>query len=242
VFAISTTKGTKKMMKKGTGFLTAVATLVILGVGCLVESKHSVGLATKTESLLAAGFPSELKIAQGQNQCPRGPSVAPAKETRKIREEKFGFSFDIPTNYQTEKRQDNTLMISLYNPADIQLLECGKKNRLRGYGHQTLPVWVTVQPATPETRLLPELSSTTLRLENIRETTTAKQKAFVYIKKSSMTGKTDADNVETTLSANFFTPDQQNLVTISTFNYGDKISAVEEKVFNTVISSFAFVR
>jgi hypothetical protein len=230
------------MMKKGRVFLTAVATWVILGVGCLAESKHSMGLATKTESLLDAGVPSELKIAQGQNQCPRGPSVAPAKETRKVREEKIGFSFDIPTNYQTEKRQDNTLTISLYNPADIQLLECGKKNRLRGYGHQTLPVWVRVQPATSETRLIPELNQITVRLEKIRETTIAKQKAFVYTAKSTMTGKTDADNVETSLSANFFTPEKRNLVTISTSKYGEKISAVEEKVFNTVVSSFAFVR
>ena len=230
------------MMKKGRVFFGAVATLVILGVGCLVESKHSMGLATKTKSLLAAGLPGELKIAQSQDPCPRGPSVAPTKETRKIREEKFGFSFDIPTNYQTEKMQDNTLTISLYNPADIQLLECGKKNRLRGYGHQTLPVWVRVQPATSETRLIPELNQITFRLENIRKTTIAKQKAFVYIAKSTMTGKTDADNVETSLSANFLTPDKRNLVTISTFNYGDKISAVEEKVFNIVISSFNFVK
>lgn len=228
------------MMKKGKGLLSAVATLVIFGIGCFVESKHSMGLATKTESLLDAGVPSELKIAQGQNQCPRGPSVAPAKETRKIREEKFGFSFDIPTNYQTEKRQDNTLMIILQNPADTKLLECCRKIRQIGCGHQTLPMVVTVQPVTPETRLIPELSATIFRLENIRETTIAKQKAFVYMAKSSMTGK--IDEAETSWSANFFSPDKRNKITISTSNYGEKISAVEEKVFNTVISSFAFVR
>jgi hypothetical protein len=75
-------------------------------------------------------------------------------------------------------------MIILYNPADIKFLECAKKNRLRGYGHGTLPVWVMVEPAISETRLIPELSSTIVRLENIRETTIAKQKAFVYITKS----------------------------------------------------------
>ncbi|MEZ2231956.1 hypothetical protein [Microcoleus sp.] len=229
------------MMKKGRVFFGAVATLVILGVGCLVESKHSMGLATKTKSLLAAGLPGELKIAQSQDPCPRGPSVAPTKETRKIREEKFGFSFDIPTNYQTEKMQDNTLTISLYNPADIKLLECGKKNRLRGAGHGTLPVWVTVQPTTPETRLLPELSATTLRLENIRETTIAKQKAFVYSTKHSLDGA-EIDKADTYLKASLLTPDQRNIVTIYTRNFGGKnIGSVEQKVFNTVISSFAFV-
>lgn len=55
-----------------------------------------------------------------------------------------------------------------------------------------------------------------------------------------MTGK--IDEAETSLSANFLTPDKRNKVTISTSNYGDKISSVEEKVFNLVISSFAFVR
>ena len=227
------------MMKKGRVFLTAVATWVILGVGCLAESKHSMGLATKTESLLDAGVPSELKIAQGQNQCPRGPSVAPAKETRKIREEKFGFSFDIPTNYQTEKRQDNTLMIILQNPADTKLLECCRKIRQIGCGHQTLPMVVRVQPATPETRLIPEIYQN-MRLENIRETTIAKQKAFVYITKSSTSGK--IDDADTSLQASFLTPDKRNKITVSTFTYGAKISSVDEKVFNIVISSFAFVR
>lgn len=231
------------MMKRAKELVIAAVTLTVLGVGCLAESKHSMGLAIKTDSLLIAGLPSQLKIAQSQNPCPRGSSVAPAKEPRKIREEKFQFSFNVPTNYRTEKRQyDNKLSISLYNPADIQLLECGKKNRLRGYGHQTLPVLVTVQPATSETRLIPELNQITVRLENIRETTIAKQKAFIYTAKSTMTGKIDADNIETSLSANFLTPDKRNLVTISTFNYGDRISSVEEKVFNIVISSFAFVR
>lgn len=230
------------MMKKGRVFFGAVATLVILGVGCLVESKHSMGLATKTKSLLAAGLPGELKIAQSQDPCPRGPSIAPTKETRKIREEKFGFSFDIPTNYQTEKRQDNTLMIILHNPADIKLLECGKKNRLRGAGHGTLPVWVSVKPATSETRLLPELSETTLRLENIRETAIAKQKAFVYITKHSL-DRAEIDKADTYLNASLLTPDKRNIVTISTVNFGGKnIGSVEQQVFNTVVSSFAFVR
>jgi hypothetical protein len=230
------------MMKKGRVFSSAVAALVILGVGCLAESKHSMGSTMKTQSSLVAQLTSDLKMAQAQNQCQRGPSVAPAKETRKIREEKFGFSFDIPTNYQTEKRQDNTLTISLYNPADIQLLECGKKNRLRGAGHGTLPVWVTVQPTTPETRLLPELSATTLRLENIRETTIAKQKAFVYITKHSLDGA-EIDKADTYLNASFLTPDKRNIVTIYTLNFGGKnIGSVEQKVFNIVVSSFAFVR
>ncbi|MEZ2318393.1 MAG: hypothetical protein ACBR15_05195 [Microcoleus sp.] len=228
------------MIKKGRVFFSAVATLVILGVGCLAESKHSMGATMKTQSSLVAQLPSELKMTQAQNRCERGPSVAPSQETRKIREEKFGFAFDIPTNYQTEKRQDNTLMILLHNPADIKLLECGKKNRQVGYGHQTLPVLITVGPATSETRLIPELSSITLRLENIRETTIAGQKAFVYIAKSSMTGK--IDDAETSLSANFLTPDKRNKITVSTFTYGTKISSVDEKVFNLVISSFAFVR
>jgi hypothetical protein len=231
------------MMKKGRVFFGAVATLVILGVGCLVESKHSVGLATKTESLLAAGIPNELKIAQRHNPCKRGSSVAPAQETRNIKENNFQFSFNIPTNYRTEKKQDGkNLTISLHNPADDKFLECCKKNDPIACGYQTLPIFVAVQAATPETRLIPELSVFIKRIENIRETTIAKQKAFVYTTKSTMIGKIDADNVETSLSASFLTPDKRNIVTISTSKYGENISPVEEKVLNTVISSFAFVR
>ncbi|MEK0194977.1 hypothetical protein [Microcoleus anatoxicus] len=231
------------MMKKGRVFFGAVATLVILGVGCLVESKHSMGLATKTESLLAAGIPSELKMAQGQNPCEISPKVPPAKETKKIRDDKFQFSFNVPTNYRIDKRQyGNMLTMILRNPADTKFLECCHRNRLLGCGHGTLDVWVTVTPATPETRLLPELSATTLRLENIRETTIAKQKAFVYITKHSLDGA-EIDKADTYLNASFLTPDKRNIVTIYTLNFGGKnIGSVEQKVFNIVVSSFAFVR
>jgi hypothetical protein len=242
VFSISTTKETKKMMKKGRVFLTAASTLVVLGVCCFAESKHSMGLATKTESLLAVGIPSEWKTAQAQNQCERSSRITPAKETRKIKDDKFHLSFDIPTNYGNEKTQDDkTLMIILNNPADTKLLECCKRIRQFDCGYGTLPVWVKVEPATSETRLIPELSSTTLRLENIRETTIAKQKAFVYITKSSLTG--NIDNADTYLTASFLSPDRRNKFTISTLAFGGKnIGSVEQKVFNLVVSSFAFVR
>ncbi|MEG4286309.1 hypothetical protein QUB68_24575 [Microcoleus sp. A006_D1] len=231
------------MMNKGKEFLIAAVTLTVLGIGCLAESKHSMGLAMKTDSLLVPGLPSQLKIAQRQNPCKRGSSVAPAQETRKIREEKFQFSFNVPTNYRTEKRQDGkNLTISLHNPADDEFLECCHKNDPIACGYQTLPVFIKVEPATPATPLLPELSVFIKRIEPIVRTSIAKQKAFIYVTKSTMTGKIDADNVETSLSASFLTPDKRNKITISTSKYGEKISAVEEKVFNTVISSFAFVR
>ncbi len=96
-----------------------------------------------------------------------------------------------------------------------------------------------VKPATPVTRLLRELSATTVRLENIRETTIAKQKALVYVVKSSMDG---GKSIDTSLEASFFTPDQRHKITFSVFNYGERIPEIEEQVFNLVISSFAFDR
>lgn len=229
------------MIRKGRVFLGAVATLVILGVGSLAESKHSMKLAAG-ESLRVAGIPSELKIAQGQNQCERSSRITPAKETRKIKDDNFHLSFDIPTNYRINKTQnDKTLMIILNNPADTKLLECCQRIRQFDCGYGTLPVWVKVEPATSETRLIPELSSNIVKLENIRETTIAKQKAFVYITKSSLTG--NINDADTYLTASFLSPDRRNKVTISTLNFGGKnISPVEQKVFNLVVSSFAFVR
>ncbi|HBK99806.1 MAG TPA: hypothetical protein DD001_22040 [Microcoleaceae bacterium UBA10368] len=232
------------MIRKGRVFFGAVATLVILGVGCFVESKHSMGSTMKTQSSLVAQLTSELKMAQSQDPCPRGPSVAPAKETRKIREDKFQFSFNIPTNYRNEKRQyNNSLSIFVYNPADTKLLECCRINRILfdcGYG--TLPVWVRVEPATPETRLIPEPDATTLRVENIRETIIAKQKAFVYIRRYTLSG--DLAKADTYLEASFLAPDKRNQITISIINAPKKdiSGSIEEKVFNTVISSFTFVR
>ena len=67
------------MIKRAKEFVIATVTLTVLGVGCLAELKHSMGLAA------AAASPSKSIMAQRQEQCERGKSVAPAKETRKIR-------------------------------------------------------------------------------------------------------------------------------------------------------------
>ena len=81
-----------------------------------------------------------------------------------------------------------------------------------------------------------------MRVENIREITIAKQKAFVSMTKYSIVG--EIDRADTYLQASFLTPDRRNKITISIINApGENISgSIEEKVFDTVISSFTFVR
>lgn len=184
----------------------------------------------------------EVSPTQAQNRqfCKRGALVNPAKESKKIRNPDFGFVFDIPANYTSEtSRSDNTTYLLLYNPNEQELNACCKKNRQIGCdGHPSL-VMVTIKPALSDTRLLPELDAVVLRLENIKPTTIANQKAVVYTVKSSLTGGKDID---TSLTGSFLTPNKKHKITVSASAYGENINPIDERVFKRLISSFAFVK
>lgn len=178
--------------------------------------------------------------AQSRQFCKRGALVNPAKESKKIRNPDFGFVFDIPANYTSEtSRSDNITYILLYNPNEQELNACCKKNRQIGCDGYPSLVMVTIKPALSDTRLLPELDAVILRLENIKPTTIANQKAVVYTVKSSLTGGKDID---TSLTGSFLTPNRKHKITVSASSYGDNINPIDERVFKRLISSFAFVK
>lgn len=178
--------------------------------------------------------------AQNRQFCKRGALVNPARESKKIRNPDFGFVFDIPANYTSEtSRSDNITYILLYNPNEQELNACCKKNRQIGCdGHPSL-VMVKIEPALSDTRLLPELDAVVLRLENIKPTTIANQKAVVYTVKSSLTG---GEDIDTSLTGSFLTPNRKHKITVSAFSYESTIKPIDERVFQRVISSFAFVK
>lgn len=180
--------------------------------------------------------------AQAQNRqfCKRGTLVNPARERQQTRNQEFGFVFDIPANYSSEtNRSGDRTYILLYNPNEQELNTCCKKNRQIGCDGYPSLVMVTIEPAKPETRLLPELNAVVLRLENIKPTTIANQKALVYVVKSSLTGGKD---IETSLTASFLTPNRKHKITVSGSAYGENLNPIDERVFQGVISSFAFVK
>lgn len=174
--------------------------------------------------------------AQNRQFCKRGALVNPAKESKKIRNPDFGFVFDIPVNYTSEtSRSDNITYILLYNPNEQELNACCKKNRQIGCDGYPSLVTVKIEPAKSDTRLLPELRPDE-RLENIKPTTIANQKAVVYVKTST------ANGVNTFLTASFIAPNTKYKITVVAFSYKDTINPIDERVFQIVISSFAFVK
>jgi len=190
--------------------------------------------------LTILGFESFPTQAQSRQVCKRGTLVDPARESKKIKNPEFGFAFDIPANYTSEtKGSSDRTYILLYNPNEQELKACCKKNRqIACDGYPSL-VMVTIEPAKSDTRLLPELSAVVLRLENIKPTTIANQKAVVYVVKSSLTGGKD---IQTSLTASFLTFNRKHKITVSGSAYGENINPIDEKVFQIVISSFSFVK
>jgi hypothetical protein len=178
-------------------------------------------------------FPSQ---AQNRQVCKRGAFVDPAIESKKIRNPIFGLLFDIPANYTSEtSRSDNITHILLYNPNEQELNSCCKKNRQIGCDGYPSLVSVRIEQAKPDTRLLPELYPDE-RLENIKPKTIANQKAVVYVKIST------ANGVNTFLTASFMSPNTKYKITVVAFSYTEKINPIDERVFQRVISSFAFVK
>lgn len=178
--------------------------------------------------------------AQNRQFCKRGALVNPARESKKIRNPDFGFVFDIPANYTSEtSRSDNITYILLYNPNEQELNACCKKNRQIGCDGYPSLVTVKIEQALSDTRLLPELDAVVLRLENIKPTTVANQKAVVYTVKSSLTGGKDID---TSLTGSFLTSNRKHKITVSASAYGENINPIDERVFQRILSSFAFVK
>ncbi|MEG4286316.1 hypothetical protein QUB68_24610 [Microcoleus sp. A006_D1] len=186
--------------------------------------------------LTVLGFESFPTQAQSRQVCKRGAFVDPARESKKVRNPDLGFLFDIPANYTSEtSRSDNITHVLLYNPNEQELNACCKKNRQIGCDGNPSLVYVKIEQAKPNTRLLPELSADE-RLENIKPTTIANQKALVYVKIST------ANGVNTFLTASFMAPNTKYKITVVAFSYTAKINPIDERVFQRVISSFAFVK
>ena len=187
--------------------------------------------------LTVLGFESLPIQAQSRLVCKRGAFVNPARESKKIRNPNFGFVFDIPANYTSEtSRSDNITYVLLYNPNEQELNAWCKKNRQIGCDGYPSLVSVSIEQAKPDTRLLPELRGADERLENIKPTTIANQKAVVYVKITTTNG------VNTFLTASFIAPNTKYKITVVAFSYKDTIHPIDERVFQRVISSFAFVK
>ena len=89
-------------------------------------------------------------LSQRPSPCSNDNQEQPEQRRREIINREYGLRFDIPANYQTELRRDTEpsqkLWIFVRNPTDVKFMECGRREGMRGYGHQVSDVIVTIEP------------------------------------------------------------------------------------------------
>ena len=200
--------------------------------------RHSI--VSVMASLTFIGIATSPIPAQNRQPCNIGALVNPARESKKIRNTQYKFVFDIPANYSIDIQGDHhTDYLLLNNPSEQQLRSCCQKNKQIDCGSYP-PVIVRIDPAKPNSRLLPDRNvQYPSRFEYIKQTTIANQKAVVYVFHSSRNGKTIA---QISLTASFFTPNKKHIIAITAYSFQDKVHPIDEQVFQRLISSFAFVR
>ncbi len=172
----------------------------------------------------------------GQAQtCPEGEVIPPVEETRVIRQDRYNYRFNIPANYRAMATSGNTIYI--FDPNSFKQAQCQVRNRVP----TELPkaISVSVQAVNPGDRSIADLVRQRPTVENIEPTTVAGQMAVTYNEKT----------LGYTSEVAFFTPNRSYRVTISApFEFEQNARGefvpdeiFNERVFETVISSFTFV-
>jgi hypothetical protein len=172
-----------------------------------------------------------------RESCPDIPQVTPTQESREIINQEFEFKFKIPTNYRTERRQEeNKLSILLRNPADVELLECCRINREVGCGHRISDVVIQVKPRPSNLQNIWDIAVSNddyTEIINAEETKISNQDAVIYTVQYQPTAIYQY--------ASFLTPNREYLVTISAGDYGEQIDPIDQIIFNQVVNSFEFM-
>jgi hypothetical protein len=172
----------------------------------------------------------------GQAQtCPEAEVIPPVEETRVIRKDRYNFRFNIPTNYRAMATSGNTIYI--FDPNSFKQAQCQVRNKVPTELPQAISV--SVQPVNPGDRSIADLVRQRPTAENVEPTTVAEQMAVTYNEKT----------LGYTSEVAFFTPNRNYRVTISApFEFEQNARGefvpdeiFNERVFETVISSFTFV-
>ena len=169
--------------------------------------------------------------------CRQNEVVPPSKQTRVLRQERFNYSFRLPDNYRVMALRENAVLV--LDPNSFELAQCFVRNKVG----TEFPYGISVysKSVNPGKRSVADIvRQDGLPLENIKTTTVANQAAISY--NSSVMGYQK--------SISFFSPDRRSMITITvpykfeTNARGERVPAriFNEEVFNTVISSFTFIR
>lgn len=169
--------------------------------------------------------------------CRQNEVVSPSKQTRVFRQERFNYSFKLPNNYRVMALRDNGVLV--LDPNSFETAQCFVRNKAATEFPDGISVYS--KSVNPGKRSIADIvRQDGIPLENIKTTTVANQAAISY----------NISAMGYQKSVSFFSPNRKSMITITVpYNFetnarGERVPAriVNEGVFNTVISSFTFIR
>jgi len=169
--------------------------------------------------------------------CRQNEVVSPSKQTRVFRQERFNYSFRLPDNYRVMALRENGVLV--LDPNSFETAQCFVRNKAATEFPDGISVYS--KSVNPGKRSIADIvRQDGIPLENIKTTTVANQAAISY----------NISAMGYQKSVSFFSPNRKSMITITVpYNFetnarGERVPAriFNEGVFNTVISSFTFIR
>lgn len=181
-------------------------------------------------ALTGVTFAAYPQLAQAQ-VCPQNKVVSAVNSSRTIRQERFGYQFNIPKNYRTLVVRENGILV--FDPNSFVVAQCLIKNKVPTEYPKSISIYTT--SVNSQNRSLAEIiKQNDPAAEKFANTKVANQAAISYISNTLGVEKKVA----------FFSRDRKYIITISVpfnFNQGRPTAIFNQAVFDRVVSSFAFV-
>lgn len=176
-----------------------------------------------------------------QPVCLNDKQEQPNQDRREITNAEYGLRFEIPANYRTELRRETDLpqrlYISVINPADIVFLDCARRNRIYGAGHQVSDVVIRIEPRPSNIRSVRDV---------LQNASGRADSGFITISDSGFITIAGQDAVTYTMQSLYperyryvvlIHPNGQDLVSIFTGDYGEEIDPMDLDVMDMVVYS-----
>ncbi|OUL35458.1 hypothetical protein BV372_11485 [Nostoc sp. T09] len=181
-------------------------------------------------ALTGVTFAAHPNLVQAQ-VCPQNGVVPAAIKPRIIRQERFGYRFNIPNNYRTLTVRNNGILV--FDPNSFTLAQCLIKNKAPTEYPKSISIYTT--SINSKNRSLTEIvKQNDPTAEKFTNTKVANQAAISYISNTLGVEKKVA----------FFSRDRKYIITVSApfnFNQGRPTTIFNQGVFERVLSSFTFI-
>jgi hypothetical protein len=182
-------------------------------------------------ALTGVTLAAQPNLAQDQI-CPQDGVVPAAMKPRIIRQDKFGYRFNIPDNYRAMGVRGNGILV--FDPNSFTTAQCQIKNKVPTEYPKNIAIYTTT--VNSKNRNLAEIiKQSDPTIEKLTNTKVANQTVISYISNSLGSEK----------KVSFFSPNRKYIITISApynFNEGRPTTIFNETVFNRILSSFSFTK